>query len=895
MCKKMITNLFSAMRSVIISTLILLIAITVKAENLTVSVNDGTAVTAASLEAAIAASKVALGDITKLEISSGEFLTSDWEYLKANTKNITQIYEFIITDGITSVADMPDCSYSESFFCRSLQKLIIHKLKNIPDGSFSEFFNLVEVDLPDVLVIGSHTFFECMMLSTLKLPSVTTIGNYAFWDCYLSEIQLGKTPPSMGICVFCCEVNCFFGTRVLRLIDTKGKPLTDAIYQEAFAAYSAVEDGNTTDNMWRGWYIGDEVELMTIRINGQKTEYKGISLEEAIANSSVELSNVINLEVEGNLMDKSDFTYLKGLNNLYSFTLGVEFDVFEFFAHPTLREFRGLKLRKLEDIDEYPVFKCNSLESIYLPATTTVGASAFSNCHALTKLSLPSVRSFALYGDVFLDCVSLSNLQLGVNPPSADEYTFYDCPSPRYLELVDVAGQPLVGDAFEISLAKYLADDDGDTSDDLWWGWTIVHPRVKIRLNGNDDVFEGVSVEDAIANSGEELANIIEIELMSGDISAADSLYMHDNLIALQRFTITAKLDKLHRMLPILSEFDGVGVGSIDAGVFKDFAQLTTVNLPAVTSIGDEAFAGCGAFSTLRLGAIPPVVGVDAFKNCPNPRYLQLVDADGNLLVGNAFIKARERYMADATRASYTWHGWTVLSPCGQTLVGDTTATACSSFAWRGVEYTTSGDYEQTLITENGCDSVVTLHLIINEPTTGDTTATACGSFAWRGVEYTASGDYEHTLTASNGCDSVVTLHLTINEPTTGDTTATACGSFAWRGVEYTASGDYEHTLTASNGCDSVVTLHLTITEPMQPSQPSGLFDVHSEPLSVYPNPTKAAVQVEAAGEVCVYSVSGMLLQRVVSQGKVLLDFSNYPEGLYIIRVNNAVAKVIKR
>ena len=113
--------------------------------------------------------------------------------------------------------------------------------------------------------------------------------------------------------------------------------------------------------------------------------------------------------------------------------------------------------------------------------------------------------------------------------------------------------------------------------------------------------------------------------------------------------------------------------------------------------------------------------------------------------------------------------------------------------------------------------------------------------------------------------------------------------------MEYTTSGDYEYTLTASNGCDSVVTLHLTITEPMQPSQPSGLFDVQSEPLSVYPNPTKAAVRVEAAGEVCVYNVSGMLLQRIVSQGKVLLNFSDYPDGMYIIRVNNAAAKVIKR
>ena len=309
---------------------------------------------------------------------------------------------------------------------------------------------------------------------------------------------------------------------------------------------------------------------------------------------------------------------------------------------------------------------------------------------------------------------------------------------------------------------------------------------------------------------------------------------------------ISILLSTEKRMLPCLREFNGVGVKSVDAGVFKDFAQLTTVSLPAVTSIGDEAFANCGAFTMLSLGATPPTVGEEAFKNCPTPRYLQLVDADGNPLEGRAFVAAREQYLANATRSAQTWHGWTLLLPC-------------------------------------------------NQPITGDTTATACGSFRWYGTDYSTSGEYTHTLTASNGCDSVVTLHLTVNMPTTGDTTATACGSFRWYGTDYSTSGEYLHTLTASNGCDSVVTLHLTITQPALPSQPSGLFDEHYEPLSVYPNPTTEAVQVEAAGVVYVYNASGLLMQRVVSQGKVLLDFSDYTPGLYIIRVRNALAKVIKR
>jgi len=43
---------------------------------------------------------------------------------------------------------------------------------------------------------------------------------------------------------------------------------------------------------------------------------------------------------------------------------------------------------------------------------------------------------------------------------------------------------------------------------------------------------------------------------------------------------------------------------------------------------------------------------------------------------------------------------------------------------------------------------------------------TACFQYSWNGISYVNSGDYQQTLTASNNCDSIVTLHLTILEPT---------------------------------------------------------------------------------------------------------------------------------
>ena len=153
---------------------------------------------------------------------------------------------------------------------------------------------------------------------------------------------------------------------------------------------------------------------------------------------------------------------------------------------------------------------------------------------------------------------------------------------------------------------------------------------------------------------------------------------------------------------------------------------------------------------------------------------------------------------------------------------------ACNSYTWslNGQTYTQSGDYVYTIVGGNsdGCDSIVTLHLTINQPSTGDTNVTACVSYTWplNNQTYTQSGDYVYTIIGGNsdGCDSVVTLHLTINQPTAGDTTVAACISYTWplNNTTYSQSGDYPYTIIGgnSNGCDSTVTLRLTINQPTE-------------------------------------------------------------------------------
>jgi len=62
------------------------------------------------------------------------------------------------------------------------------------------------------------------------------------------------------------------------------------------------------------------------------------------------------------------------------------------------------------------------------------------------------------------------------------------------------------------------------------------------------------------------------------------------------------------------------------------------------------------------------------------------------------------------------------------------------------------------------CDSVAVVHLTYSPIQYGDTTAYIApgGSFTWRDQTYNTPGDYPQTLHDVNGCDSIVTLHLVL-------------------------------------------------------------------------------------------------------------------------------------
>ena len=205
---------------------------------------------------------------------------------------------------------------------------------------------------------------------------------------------------------------------------------------------------------------------------------------------------------------------------------------------------------------------------------------------------------------------------------------------------------------------------------------------------------------------------------------------------------------------------------------------------------------------------------------------------------------------------------------------------ACVSYNWNGIEYSEEGDYEQTLQSIYGCDSIVTMHFTLVDAYQTETEINACYSYDWASETLIESGDYEHTFTSIHGCDSTVMLHLTINELSTTEFDMEACDSYDWNGTSYSESGHYQQILSNMMGCDSIVTLHLTInTAPViEAINGEAEVDVRLTPSSQY------MVSNLDASASCTWSIEPEEAGTIVGEGtSAVINWSDTFKGLAIV------------
>ena len=116
----------------------------------------------------------------------------------------------------------------------------------------------------------------------------------------------------------------------------------------------------------------------------------------------------------------------------------------------------------------------------------------------------------------------------------------------------------------------------------------------------------------------------------------------------------------------------------------------------------------------------------------------------------------------------------------------------------------------------DGCDSIIDLTLTVTDRIVNPNPieySDCSESFTWNGTTYYESGDYEQVFTSAMGCDSIIQLHIFLDELLEGgtDTVSGICTAYEWHGHLYDQTGFYTDTIKSVIGCDSIVHLDLNV------------------------------------------------------------------------------------
>ncbi len=254
--------------------------------------------------------------------------------------------------------------------------------------------------------------------------------------------------------------------------------------------------------------------------------------------------------------------------------------------------------------------------------------------------------------------------------------------------------------------------------------------------------------------------------------------------------------------------------------------------------------------------------------------------------------------------------------PCGTT--SSLVASSCDNYTSPSGNYiwTSTGMYNDTIPNAAGCDSVISLDLTIANSTTGTDVQTACDSYTWiDGNTYTVSNSTStYVLGNAEGCDSVVTLNLVINTVDVSLTqagtllTANALGAtYQWldcpgmtlisgatsQSYNATANGNYAVIVT-ENGCTDTSTCYNV----------TGLGIVANDfgdGLILYPNPTRGRFSIDLGQNYQLVTIelmdlTGRLIQsNSYNSGQLFeLDLEE-SAGVYLLQVVSEGKKALVR
>jgi hypothetical protein len=308
--------------------------------------------------------------------------------------------------------------------------------------------------------------------------------------------------------------------------------------------------------------------------------------------------------------------------------------------------------------------------------------------------------------------------------------------------------------------------------------------------------------------------------------------------------------------------------------------------------------AGCDSIITLQLTV--------------RPRAEKILNA--NICTGQTYtfkgqqLNTSGQYFDTLTSVSGCDSFLTLNLSINSFVTGNSAASICQgrTYSFKNRQLTAAGQYTDTFVSAGGCDSIHTLTLSLIASAFGSSNASICQgeTYGFNGTQLSTAGQYNDTLVAANGCDSIHTLNLTVNANPTptiiqnGNQLSTQLyNSYQWRrdNSNLSAANSQNYTVSQSGSYTVVVTnsFNCSATSPAISINTAGIEDNIASEVSIYPNPSFDYIHVSTVNnleKIEIYDLSGKQVYLAEKLGTIKhrIDITMLPAANYIIEIFTA-------
>ncbi len=219
--------------------------------------------------------------------------------------------------------------------------------------------------------------------------------------------------------------------------------------------------------------------------------------------------------------------------------------------------------------------------------------------------------------------------------------------------------------------------------------------------------------------------------------------------------------------------------------------------------------------------------------------------------------------------------------------------------------YTETGMYQDTMITDEGCDSILNIDLTVIPVVEANLVYTLCEGdvIEYEGTTYDfgQSGYYTIEIGGPSGCieERLFFNVSVISTIILDEEVVTICEDENYEGLDSTGIYIIEN-IDSITKCPVIRTINLTVLPLTDEACVTATNSIAKGDIQVYPNPTSNLMTIKCESQITslkLYTTTGksIHISQDIKANNTEINLSRYPSGLYLLEIETEKSKRIKK